>query len=180
LRDLASVRSGHNKLGLVNIDVTDIGEGQGDFLSSGAAGTVHKEGRSLALHGNGGAGVLTDLNHNFSGVLGTALVLVGDLDRGDGETILHVDGDNLTLLGCGTVSVTRVLAGVGDVSGSLDGLLALADLVFLGLGDVVDTITSRVLHTSLGGLGKGGVGGLANGVLQLVTGSGVPQASGDG
>ena len=54
--------------------------------------------------------------HNFAGVLGTALVLVGDLDGGDGEAVLHVDRDNLALLGGGAVSVTGVLAGVRNVS----------------------------------------------------------------
>jgi len=180
MSDLASVRSGNDKFRLVNVDITNVSEGQGDLLSGGTAGTINKEGRGLALHGDGGAGVLTDLNHNVAGVLGAALVLVGDLDGGDGETVLHVDGDNLTLLGRRAVSITGVLARIGNVSGSLDGFLALADLVFLGLGDVVNTITGRVLHARLGGLGEGRVGCLANGVLQFVTGTGVPQAGSNG
>ena len=66
------------------------------------------------------------------------------------------------------------------LTGSLDGFLALADLVLLRLLDVVDTVTGGVGHASLGGLGQGRVRGLADGVLQLVPGSGVPQSLRDG
>jgi len=153
---LAIIFPSWGDLDVVDVDISTVGKGQGDLLSLGTWSTFRGQSCGFSWHGYCSTRVRTNLDDGVTAVLWATLLFVGDLQLLESIAVLHVDCNNLALLDCLAVrqTITRVLAGVGNVTGAFDRALLWPQSVSLCLLIVQYSLALGVLNTGSCGLGQ--------------------------